>query len=182
MKFRKSILFSSIVLATTVFSGAALANKNSTVTFKAQIQAATCDVSANKDIVDFGTFAAGSVLSIAAPIATENFSLTLNNCTKEDKEDAANSNISLYASGNTLTGHTNLFADSAASQIGVELSTGSNIILPPNTQKELTNVKVTTNKDYVLDMTAKLMATVTGADGLKAQYLNVPVILSVAYN
>lgn len=170
-------------LAVVALSSQAFAAKDATVNFNARLVAETCDVSASKDLISLGTHKTQG-LSTAAAISSENFSLVLNNCTKPyDDQNPQAGSIAIQASGEVLTGHSDMFADAQASQIGVKLQAeavkGTKVDLKPNEATEIADLKITGNGDIVVPMIASLYATTTDAT---AQQLNVPVTFSVAYD
>jgi len=169
------------LILTSLLASQAMAAKNAEVTFNARIVAATCDVSANKGLVNLGTHTIDSIKDISKAINTEKFNLVLNNCSKFAAEDSPVTDIELLASGNMLTGHDELFADAQASQVGVKIS-AENTVLKPNVTTQLEGIKVGESAgDIQIAMTAELIPTVIGQT-LDAQQVNVPVTFSVAYN
>lgn len=171
-------------LAVVALSSQAFAAKDATVNFNARLVAETCDVSVSKDLISLGTHKTKG-LSTAAAISSENFSLVLNNCTKpyDDSTNQQTGSIAIQASGEVLTGHSDMFADAQASQIGVKLQAeavkGTKVDLAPNEATEIADLKITGTGDIVVPMIASLYATTTEAT---AQQLNVPVTFSVAYD
>ncbi|EML2487326.1 type 1 fimbrial protein, partial [Providencia rettgeri] len=88
--------------------------------------------------------------------------------------------VSILATGEALTGHSDMFADAQASQIGVKLAAGkAKTEVKPNIATEITDLKVTGKNDYIIPVVAGLYATASDA---VAQNLNVPVTFSVAYD
>ncbi|MEY1424427.1 fimbrial protein [Morganella morganii] len=183
MKLNKLAALTTATLL-TIASANAMAEKNATVTFTGAIANATCDVSASQKNVDLGTHAAQSVTDISNALSAENFNLNLTNCS-DDATDPEGVALHLSATGNTLEGNPNLFADTKASQIGVKLSAidGSNnpVPLKANDKTALDKVKFAKDGSYTVPVKAELFATVTGTN-LNPQMLNVPVTFGVAYN
>ncbi|WP_353241955.1 fimbrial protein [Providencia sp.] len=170
-------------LAVAALSSQAFAATDATVNFNARLVAETCDVNASKDLVSLGTHKTKG-LSTTDAISKEKFSLVLNNCTKAyDDQNPQAGSIAIQASGEVLTGHSDMFADAQASQIGVKLqaeSTGNTLVdLKPNDTTPVDGLKVSGNGDIIVPMIASLYATTAEAT---AQQLNVPVTFSVAYD
>ncbi|ENR5391617.1 TPA: fimbrial protein [Providencia rettgeri] len=184
MKFNKLALIGAFTVAT--LSSQAFAAQDATVNFNARLVAATCDISASKDLISLGTHSNEKIDTTKA-LSEANFNLVLNNCTKVYNGDAGSNNeaasatsVSILATGETLTGHSDMFADAQASQIGVKLAAGkAKTAITPNTATEIADLKVTGQNDYIIPMVAGLYATTTDA---VAQNLNVPVTFSVAYD
>ncbi|MEX5921105.1 hypothetical protein [Providencia huaxiensis] len=85
----------------------------------------------------------------------------------------------LLATGEALTGHSDMFADAQASQIGVKLAAGkAKTEVKPNIATEITDLKITGKNDYIIPVVASIA---TASDAV-AQNLNVPVTFSVAYD
>ncbi|WP_336432826.1 fimbrial protein [Providencia huaxiensis] len=143
-------------------------------------------MSASKDLISLGTHS-NEKIDTAKALSEANFNLVLNNCTKvydaaagSDNEAGKATTVSILATGEALTGHSDMFADAQASQIGVKLAAGKDkVAVKPNTTTEVVNLKVTGQSDYIIPMVAGLYATTTDA---VAQNLNVPVTFSVAYD
>lgn len=188
MKFNNLGVMVAGALVMGALSTQAMAAKNADVTFSARLVAATCDVSASDERVDFGTYATADIKDINAAVAEKNFSLVLNNCTKigqaagEDGQGGVEvSNIELLATGQGLVGNDELFASSGATQAGIKLLANDKTQIKPNTSAELDGLKVESKGNIIVPMKAGLYATETG-ESLKAQDINVPVTFSVAYN
>lgn len=186
MKFNKLGVMVAGALVMGALSTQAMAAKNADVTFSARLVAATCDVSASQDRVDFGTYATADIKNIDAAVIEKDFNLVLNNCTKigqaagEEGEAVEVTNIELLASGQGLVGNDELFASAGATQAGIKLA-ANNKPIKPNASTALDGVKVESKGNIVIPMKAGLYATETG-ESLKAQDINVPVTFSVAYN
>ncbi|MGA6087337.1 type 1 fimbrial protein, partial [Providencia sp. NPDC089768] len=123
-------------------------------------------------------------LDTTKALSEANFNLVLNNCTKvyddSTNQTADATTVSILATGEALTGHSDMFADAQASQIGVKLAAGkAKTEVKPNIATEITDLKVTGKNDYVIPVVAGLYATASDA---VAQNLNVPVTFSVAYD
>ncbi|ENU1228999.1 fimbrial protein [Providencia rettgeri] len=183
MKFNKLALIGALTVAT--LSSQAFAAQDANVNFNARLVAATCDISASKSLISLGTHS-NSNLDTTKALSESNFNLVLNNCTKvydADNGDNATTNatsVSILATGETLTGHSDMFADAQASQIGVKLAAGkAKTAMTPNAATEITDIKITGTNDYIVPIVASLHAT--AADAV-AQNLNVPVTFSVAYD
>lgn len=182
MKLNKLAFIGALTAA--ALSSQAFAAQDATVNFNARLVAATCDISASKSLVNLGTHSIEKITDITTALAESNFNLVLNNCTKV-YDDAANpsadaTTVSILATGETLTGHPDMFADAQASQIGVKLEAGkAKKAMLPNIETEIADLKVTGKNDYIVPVYAGLYATQTGAT---AQTLNVPVTFSVAYD
>ncbi|EKT60851.1 fimbrial protein [Providencia sneebia] len=179
MKLNKLAFISTLTIA--ALSSQVFAAENATVNFNARLVAATCDVSASKSLVSLGTHSIEKIADINSALAESKFNLVLNNCTKiySDEASAATAKeVSILAAGEVLTGHSDLFADADASQVGVKLKAGTTDLLP-NTETTINNLKIVSNNDYIVEVTAGLYATTKNA---VAQNLNVPVTFSVAYD
>lgn len=187
MKINKIATAISAIALVVGFSGQAFAAKNAEVNFSARLVAATCDISASKNTVNLGTHVIADVKNTTDPVQKENFSLTLNKCSKIGEqtgadEDLKTSDIELLALGTALAGHDDKFADANASQVGIQLTaTDKNVVLKPNVSTVIPVQITSTTGDYIVPMTAGLFATATGAT-LTPQDINVPVTFSVAYN
>ncbi|EJD6083926.1 fimbrial protein [Providencia alcalifaciens] len=181
MKLNKLALVGAFAVAT--LSSQAFAAQDATVNFNARLVAATCDISASKDLVSLGTHSTEN-LDTTKALSEANFNLVLNNCTKV-YDDSANqtadaTTVSILATGEALTGHSDMFADAQASQIGVKLAAGkAKTEVKPNIATEITDLKITGKNDYIIPVVAGLYATASDA---VAQNLNVPVTFSVAYD
>lgn len=182
VKLNKLVVVGSFTAA--VLSSQAFAVSDPTVVFNARLVAATCNLDVSKKNISLGTHATSDIKDIKTALAEDNFNLILNNCTKiyaAEDGDLVPGNateVSLYAKGNPLTGHSELFANEEASQIGVKLTT-NNINILPNTDTPITDLKITGDKDYMIPVTAGLYATTKDAD---VQKLNTSVTFSVAYD
>ncbi|WP_371025754.1 fimbrial protein [Providencia sp. TYF-12] len=126
MKLNKLALVGAFAVAT--LSSQAFAAQDATVNFNARLVAATtCDISASKDLVSLGTHSTEN-LDTTKALSEANFNLVLNNCTKvyddSTNQTADATTVSILATGEALTGHSDMFADAQASQIGVKLAAG----------------------------------------------------------
>ncbi|MBP6122102.1 MULTISPECIES: fimbrial protein [Providencia] len=179
MKLNKLAMIGTFAIA--AISSQAFAAQDATVNFNARLVAATCDISASKDLVNLGTHSLDKVTDITQAISESNFNLVLNKCTKVYDDEAQAKEVSILATGESLTGHSEMFADAQSSQIGVKL-TGGDAKTPilPNTETTISGLKVMGDNDYIVPVVAGLYATTK--DGVVAQKLNVPVTFSVAYD
>lgn len=176
MKLNKIALIGTFAVA--ALSSQAFAAQDATVNFNARLVAATCDISASKSLVNLGTHSIEKITDINKALAESNFNLVLNKCTKTYSDDTTATEVSILTSGEALAGHSDMFADAQASQIGVKLKAGTTE-LAPNAQTTINNLKILGDNDYIVEVTAGLYATSKDA---VAQNLNVPVTFSVAYD
>lgn len=176
MKFNKLALIGALTAA--ALSSQAFAAEDATVNFNARLVAATCDISASKTLVNLGTHSIEKITDINKALAESNFNLVLNKCTKIYADENTATEVSILATGESLAGHSDMFADAQASQVGVKLKSGS-VDIVPNQEATIADLKVLGNNDYIVPVTAGLYVTTKNAS---AQSLNVPVTFSVAYD
>lgn len=176
MKLNKIALIGTFAVA--ALSSQTFAAQDATVNFNARLVAATCDISASKSLVNLGTHSIEKITDINKALAESNFNLVLNKCTKTYSDDTTATEVSILTNGEALAGHSDMFADAQASQIGVKLKAGTTE-LAPNAQTTINNLKILGDNDYIVEVTAGLYATSKDA---VAQSLNVPVTFSVAYD
>lgn len=172
------------VLASSMVAGSALADdgkKGAEVTFKAQLRAASCDVTSTTkgSVIDWGVFtvdqAAGKGVKDTLGDVKE-FNLVLTNCSK----DGSDTTMSVYAQGQEATGFPELFANKDAKSLAVKLESGATPILP-NTDSAVTLAEgVKANDGATIPMKASLL--LTKADGVAPDVLQVPVTFTVSYN
>ncbi|WP_265723933.1 fimbrial protein, partial [Providencia rustigianii] len=185
MLFNKK-LATIAVLASSMIAGSAFAadepsKQGTTVTFKAQLRAASCDVksSAAGSVVDWGVFTADQTTGKNPKDqlgVTKNFDLVLSNCSKAAAKDAA---IFVRADGDASTRYSEFFANAAANALAVQLTSGATPILP-NTDNELKLANdIAANGTAAIPVAAKLVLTQIG---VQTDTLNVPVTFTVSYN
>ncbi|EPL9571081.1 fimbrial protein [Providencia rettgeri] len=172
------------VLAGSMVAGSALAadgNKGAKVDFKAQLRAASCDVSSTTvgDEINWGVFTTddASAVGLKGKLGDEKkFDLVLTNCS----HDAANKTMFVYAQGQEANGYSELFANKDAKSLAVELKSGTTAILP-NKDSEVTLTKDVLKGDgAIIPIQANLLLTQAG--GVTPDVLNVPVTFTVSYN
>ncbi|AIN64103.1 fimbrial protein [Providencia stuartii] len=183
MLFNKKLV-TIAVLASSMVAGSALAadgKKGAEVTFKAQIRAASCDVTSTTkgSVIDWGIFtvdqAAGKGVkdTLGEP---KLFDLVLTNCSK----DGSDTTMNVYAQGQEATGFPELFADKDAKSLAVKLESGTDPILPNIDSPVTLTDSVKAGNGATIPMKASLL--LTKADGVAPDILRVPVTFTVSYN
>lgn len=172
------------VLAGSMVAGSALAadgKKGALVEFKAQLRAASCDVTSSTkgSVIDWGVFTvdqtAGKNVNDMLGDAKD-FNLVLTNCSK----DGSDTTMNVYAQGQEATGFPELFANKDAKSLAVKLESGAAKILPNQDAPVTLSGAVTANGGATIPVTASLL--LTKADGVAPDVLNVPVTFTVSYN
>ena len=183
MLFNKKLV-TIAVLASAMVAGSALAadgKKGATVEFKAQLRAASCDVTSTTkgSVIDWGVFtvdqAAGKNVGDVLG-AAKDFNLTLTNCSKAGTDTAMN----VYAQGQEATGFPELFANKDAKSLAVKLMSGAVKILPNADSVVTLGANVEADGGAIIPMQASLL--LTQANGVAPDLLNVPVTFTVSYN
>lgn len=186
MLFNKNLL-SVAILASAMVAGSAFAadepaKQGATVTFKAQIRAASCDVTSTTkgSIIDWGVFTQDQIQTKAVKDQlgdTEKFDLILTNCSK----DATDTNMFVYASGEEALRFPGLFANSDVESLAVKLVSGAVDILPNKDAGIVLPEALKKADGATIPMEASLLLTQAG-NVAKAGVLNVPVTFTVSYN
>ncbi|QIG04344.1 fimbrial protein [Proteus sp. ZN5] len=188
MSFNKKLI-SAAVLASFVFAGNAFADegkKSATVTFKAQLREAACDVTSTTegDTINFGIFTLDTLQAAAVESqvgTTKDFDLVLNNCSKA----ADPAKVYVYADGQASSYSSKYFANKTAKSLAVQIFHGNDAstgTIEPNKDTQLTGiVKMDEGSNASIPLKANLILTQAGKDA-KADILNVPVTFSVSYN
>lgn len=191
MSFTKKVIsvaiLTSVMASASAFAANEVAKKGATVTFKAQLRDAACDVTSTTegDTVDFGTFTVDTLSQVAADSQigpTKEFSLLLNNCSKAANPAA----VFIYADGSASTHTPEYFANKAAQFLavnifsGADAATGTTIV--PNKATQLSDItEIAADSSISVPLKANLMLTQAGS-AAKPEVMNVPVTFSVSYN
>lgn len=185
-------LISIAVISGFMASAGALAadeasSKNATVTFKAQLREAACDVTSTSsgEIIDFGVFTTETLKEVAADTqigSTKDFSLMLTNCSKA----ADPAQVFIYADGQASDYSPEYFANKTSKSLAVQLfhgeSADTGTKITPNNNIQLTSItKLDAGSNAAIPLKANLMLTQDGSSA-SAEVLNVPVTFSVSYN
>ncbi len=180
-------IISGLMASASAFAADEASNKSATVTFKAQLREAACDITSTSsgETIDFGVFTTETLKSVAANTqigATKDFSLMLSNCSKAI--DPAK--VFIYADGQASDYSPEYFANKTSKSLAVQLfhgdaiATGTKIL--PNTDIQLTSItKLDAGSNASIPLKANLLLTQAG-DTASAEVLNVPVTFSVSYN
>ena len=185
MFFNKKLV-SIAVLASAMVAGSAFAadepsKQGTTVQFKAQLRAASCDVKSSTpgSVVDWGTFTADQTAGKAVKDqlgVAKSFDLVLSNCSKAATKDAA---IFVRADGDASTRYKEFFANAQANALAVSLASQGTAITP-NAETELKlAADLAADGSASIPVEAKLVLTQLG---VATDTLNVPVTFSVSYN
>lgn len=172
------------VLAGSMVAGSALAadgKKGAEVTFKAQLRAASCDVTSTTkgSVIDWGVFTVDQTTGKKVNDMlgdAKDFSLVLTNCSK----DGSDTTMNVYAQGQEATGFPELFANKDAKSLAVKLESGA-VKLLPNQDAEVTLAEAV-KKDGGASIPVKASLLLTKADGVAPDILSVPVTFTVSYN
>lgn len=191
MFFSKKVISAAVLtglmVSTAAFAAGEASKQGATVTFKAQLRDAACDVSSTTegDTVDFGIFTIDKLGAAAADSqigVTKDFSLVLTNCSKA----ADPAKVFVYADGQASNYSQKYFANKAAQSLAVQIFYGADAAtgttLVPNKATELTAITaMTEGTNASIPLKANLMLT-QAATAAKAEVMSVPVTFSVAYN
>lgn len=184
MFFNKKLV-SVAVLAGVMVAGSAFAadtaKKGATVTFKAQIRAASCDVTSTTkgSVIDWGVFTLEQTANKAVKDqlgSSEKFDLILNNCSK----DPVGKNMNVYASGEQSTLFPEIFANATSQSLGVKLLSGTTVVTPNKETGIVLSDTAKTDAGILIPIEAQLLLTKAG--GVAPDTLNVPVTFTVSYN
>lgn len=191
MFFSKKLISIAVISGLMASAGAFAAdeasNKNATVTFKAQLREAACDVTSTSsgEIIDFGVFTTETLNTVAANTqigSTKDFSLMLTNCSKA--VDPAK--VYIYADGQASDYSPEYFANKDSKSLAVQIFHGDTVAsgttIKPNTDIQLTSItKLDAGANASIPLKANLMLTQAG-NSASAEVLNVPVTFSISYN
>ncbi|NIA45075.1 MULTISPECIES: fimbrial protein [Providencia] len=185
MLFNKKLAVLAVLAGSMVAGSAFAADEPSkigtTVKFKAQLRAASCDVNSTTEgsVVDWGVFTVDqttgkNVKDQLGP--NKEFNLVLTNCSKAAAKDAA---IFVRADGEESTRYKEFFANKSAQALAVSLESGATAVTP-NADTELKLASdIEANGTATIPMVAKLVLTQIG---VSPDVLNVPVTFTVSYN
>ncbi|WP_272687533.1 fimbrial protein [Providencia sp. PROV149] len=174
------------VLASSMVAGSALAadevgKKGTTVNFKAQLRAASCDVASTTEgsVIDWGVFTVDQTAGKQVKDqlgATKNFDLVLTNCSKAAQTDA---DVFVRADGKTSLLYPEYFADLGAKSLAVSLESANTPIVPNADTALKFSGDVAANGSTTIPVAAKLILTQLN---VAPDTLNVPVTFTVSYN
>lgn len=180
-------VISGLMASAGVFAADEASNKNATVTFKAQLREAACDVTSTSsgEVIDFGVFTTETLSEVAANTqigSTKDFSLRLSNCSKA----ADPAKVFIHADGQASDYSPEYFANKDSKSLAVQLFHGDSVAagtkITPNTDIQLTSItKLDAGSNASIPLKANLMLTQAGSSA-SAEVLSVPVTFSVSYN
>lgn len=186
-KMISAAVLTGMMVSTAAFAADEATKQGATVTFKAQLRDAACDVSSTTegDTVDFGIFTADTLSAVAADSqigATKDFSLVLTNCSKA----ADPAKVFVYADGQASNYSQKYFANKTAQSLAVQIFHGADAAtgttIAPNKATQLTDiVKMTEGTNASIPLKANLMLTQAGSTATP-ETMSVPVTFSVSYN
>lgn len=180
-------VLAGLMSSASVFAADEVGKKSATVTFKAQLREAACDVTSTTegDIIDFGIFTTDTLSAVTADTQigpTKEFSLNLTNCSKA--QDPAQ--VYVYADGQASAFSSKYFANKSSQSLAVQIFNGADAAtgttIEPNKDVQLTALtKMEAGSNAAIPLKANLMLTQAGKDA-KSEVMNVPVTFSVSYN